>query len=65
MVVGVAVTVIGFYFSWWNKHPEGCFLTPDNNVAALVMYGSYLYLFLEFFLLRYQIKSSSKGGKSV
>lgn len=35
---------------------ENCFLTPDNNVAALLMYGSYLALFVQFFCQRYDLK---------
>lgn len=52
MVVGVAVTVAGWYMMLVVK-PEACWLTADNNTAALVMYGSYLFLFLQFFLQRY------------
>jgi hypothetical protein len=46
MVVGVAVTVAGWYMMLVVK-PEACWLTADNNLAALVMYGSYLFLFLQ------------------
>ena len=56
MVVGVGVTAIGCYLLW-IKQVESCFLSNDNNVAALIMYGSYLFLFLEFFLQRYFNKS--------
>mmetsp|Transcript_17218 Transcript_17218/g.20658 ORF Transcript_17218/g.20658 Transcript_17218/m.20658 type:complete len:310 (-) Transcript_17218:220-1149(-) len=55
MVVGVAVTVLGFYYS--DKHSklndDGCLVKTENNVAAFVMYGSYLFLFLQFFVARY------------
>lgn len=64
MIVGVAVTVIGCYLIVYD--PEDCTLGPDNNIAALVMYGSYLFLFLQFFVQRYFGKkrsdSSTKKG---
>jgi elongation of very long chain fatty acids protein 6 len=65
MVVGVAVTTLGCYLLWWDKSvlPENCWLTPDNNVAALIMYGSYLGLFLEFFFQRYQSKGGNKNSE--
>jgi elongation of very long chain fatty acids protein 6 len=65
MVVGVMITTIGCYLLWVEGPPDNCWLTPDNNVAALVMYGSYLFLFLEFFWQRYNKKSKkSSAGKS-
>jgi elongation of very long chain fatty acids protein 6 len=67
MVVGVIITTIGCYLLWVEGPPDNCWLTPDNNVAALVMYGSYLFLFLEFFWQRYNKKSkkSSAGGSAI
>mmetsp|Transcript_4108 Transcript_4108/g.8484 ORF Transcript_4108/g.8484 Transcript_4108/m.8484 type:complete len:296 (-) Transcript_4108:217-1104(-) len=50
MVVGVAVTLTGFYY--YKTDPE-CMIEADNNTAAFVMYGSYLFLFLQFFFGRY------------
>jgi hypothetical protein len=50
MVVGVAVTLVGFYF--YNTDSE-CRIEKENNTAAFVMYGSYLFLFLQFFVGRY------------
>lgn len=67
MVVGVAVTLASIYLLWFDKetianretdHP--CRLKSVNIVSALIMYGSYLALFLEFFLKRYFSKSQSK-----
>jgi elongation of very long chain fatty acids protein 6 len=51
MVVGVLVTVLGFYL--YQTQPS-CSITADNNTAAFVMYGSYLILFLQFFFARYK-----------
>jgi elongation of very long chain fatty acids protein 6 len=51
MVVGVAVTLIGFHF--YNKEKESCHIQKENNIAAFLMYGSYLFLFMQFFIARY------------
>lgn len=55
MIVGVAVTIAGCYYLWFDPTYDTklCSLTAANNVAALVMYGSYLMLFLQFFLKRF------------
>eukprot|EP00934_Nitzschia_sp_Nitz4_P007957 Nitzschia sp. Nitz4//scaffold37_size175936//12371//13420//NITZ4_002024-RA/size175936-processed-gene-0.170-mRNA-1//1//CDS//3329549722//7947//frame0 len=50
MVVGVIVTVLGFYY--YSTDAE-CKIEKENNTAAFVMYGSYLFLFLQFFIGRY------------
>ena len=50
MVVGVAVTAIAYYY---YKTTKDCFIHAENNTAAFVMYGSYLLLFLQFFIGRY------------
>jgi hypothetical protein len=60
MVVGVAVTCLGFYY--YNVDAE-CKIERENNTAAFVMYGSYLFLFLQFFIGRYykgQVKVTPK-----
>ena len=53
MFIGVGVTIAAFYY--YNNPIEGetCHIQKENNVAAFVMYGSYFYLFLQFFLARY------------
>lgn len=50
MVVGIAVTLAGFYY---YKTDPSCGIEKENNTAAFVMYGSYLFLFLQFFFGRY------------
>ena len=63
MVVGVAVTMLGFYY--YSKDPK-CKIENENNTAAFVMYGSYLFLFLQFFIGRYfKPKAATKKQKSV
>jgi elongation of very long chain fatty acids protein 6 len=53
MIVGVVVTLMGCYVLWFRGYEPPCMLSVDNNVAALLMYGSYLVLFVQFFLQRY------------
>jgi len=65
MVVGTALTTMGCYYLWWNTPNDGsgvtCWLTWDNNIAGLVMYGSYLLLFVQFFFQRYNVKATKTG----
>jgi hypothetical protein len=62
MIIGVAVTILGWYLMLRSPQ-EGCMLTRDNNLAALIMYGSYLALFVQFFVQRY-FTGRSKSRKS-
>lgn len=62
MIVGVAVTLAGFYY---YKTDPTCGIEKENNTAAFVMYGSYLFLFLQFFFGRYSKTKGSKKQKSV
>jgi hypothetical protein len=61
MVVGVTVTVLGFVLA--PSYEKACALKPENNAAALIMYGSYLLLFVQFFMGRYQVRGSKKATK--
>lgn len=64
MVVGVAVTLLAFYY--YNPDGQGadsCWVTKENNLAACIMYGSYLFLFLQFFVRRYFKVSVDKKDK--
>jgi elongation of very long chain fatty acids protein 6 len=58
MVVGVTMTVLNLVLP--SLYDKECHVKPENNVGAMVMYGSYLLLFLQFFFKRY----SGRGGKS-
>jgi hypothetical protein len=60
MVVGVAVTLAAFYY---YRTDATCNVTAENNTAAFVMYGSYLFLFLQFFVGRYIVQKPK--GKAV
>ena len=52
MIGGVTLTSLQFYY--YNTEKEGeCFVEKINITAALVMYASYLGLFVEFFVKRY------------
>lgn len=58
MIVGIIVTVFAFYFYQTEKDESNpCFIQKENNIAAFIMYGSYLFLFMQFFTLRYQPRS--------
>lgn len=53
MIVGVIVAISAFYFYTFGNTSATCHITRENNVAAFIMYGSYLALFLQFFFRRY------------
>jgi elongation of very long chain fatty acids protein 6 len=57
MVVGVTVTVLNMILP--QLYDKECHVKKENNVAAMIMYGSYLMLFLEFFFKRYAFKGST------
>ena len=66
MVVGIIVTIFAFYFYYTaNDELNPCYIQSENNFAAFIMYGSYLFLFMQFFTVRYyktrtDIKKRSK-----
>lgn len=63
MVVGVAVTMFAFYY-YNTESQSGCQIQKENNIAAFLMYGSYLFLFLQFFIGRYfQVKATTTSPK--
>uniref|UniRef100_A0A7S2N486 Elongation of fatty acids protein n=1 Tax=Helicotheca tamesis TaxID=374047 RepID=A0A7S2N486_9STRA len=54
MIVGVIVTLGTFYYYENDDNTENpCKVEKENNVAAFLMYGSYLFLFMQFFIGRY------------
>jgi len=58
MFVGVFVTLLSFQYS---NTGNDCFVKRELNIAAFVMYGSYLLLFLMFYTKKYSApKKSSK-----
>ena len=57
MIVGVMATILSNYL-FFIKQSQNCFLDRSNTIAALIMYGSYLFLFFQFFLGRYSSSSS-------
>lgn len=58
MAVGVISTILGFVLT--PKYDKQCWLTKDNNTAAMIMYGSYFLLFVQFFIGRYYFKAAKK-----
>merc|ERR1719223_1257804 len=51
MVVGVAVTLSAFYFNITEKNCP--YIQKENIMSGFVMYGSYLFLFAQFFVGKY------------
>mmetsp|Transcript_55380 Transcript_55380/g.82396 ORF Transcript_55380/g.82396 Transcript_55380/m.82396 type:complete len:246 (+) Transcript_55380:331-1068(+) len=64
MVVGVVVMCLTYYFST-QESSDTCNVNQENNLAAFLMYGSYLFLFLEFFLKKYFTVRTKKIEKKV
>lgn len=72
MVVGCCVTLGSIYLLWFdpvikanNNTENQCHLEQQNVLAALVMYGSYLALFLEFFIERYFKNAAKSSAKKL
>lgn len=62
MVVGVSITILASYYYKTNDEAvDGkCWIQAENNLAAFVMYGSYFFLFAQFFIARYfRVKTMS------
>jgi elongation of very long chain fatty acids protein 6 len=54
MIVGVFVTLASFYQFRRDERVAGpCHIPQQNITAGFIMYGSYLFLFLQFFVRRY------------
>jgi elongation of very long chain fatty acids protein 6 len=62
MIVEIVVTLVGFYY--YSADEETCMIEKENNSSAFtafcMMYGSYLFLFMQFFVGRYYQIASSK-----
>ncbi|EED89131.1 long chain fatty acid elongase [Thalassiosira pseudonana CCMP1335] len=68
MFIGVGVTIVAFYYYSNPILGKTCHIRKENNVAAFVMYGSYFYLFAQFFVARYykvKVKGDAKKKKVV
>jgi len=63
MVIGVALTIAAYYYSSIESSTP-CHIGMNNNIAAFVMYGSYLFLFAQFFVRRY-FKKYTAGRKKI
>jgi hypothetical protein len=58
MFVGVIVTMFAFHYYSNEKSQGTCKIQAENNIAAFIMYGSYFFLFAQFFVGRYfQVKA--------
>jgi len=66
MVVGVFITIFTYYYHGTVKENESCKIEKKNNTAAFVMYGSYLFLFAQFFVGRYfTVKATAQKKKTL
>lgn len=66
MIAGVTLTSMGFYyFLDAKKNGYECAIEQKTLTAAAIMYGSYLYLFLEFFFGRFFKKKEVTKKKTV
>merc|ERR1712151_1349101 len=66
MIAGVTLTSMGFYyFLDAKKNGYECAIEQKTLTAAAIMYGSYLYLFLEFFFGRFFKKEEVTKKKTV
>jgi hypothetical protein len=59
MVIGIVLNVL-FTMEWYSGKDCNCQNSEYILLAALVMYGSYLFLFVQFFVNRYLVSSSKK-----
>lgn len=60
MFIGTGVCISGWYYMLNGME---CANDKSNLVAGALMYGSYLYLFVDFFIVRYSPSKKSKGVK--
>jgi len=60
MVVGSVVSMAAFNATRYN----GCWATVENNFGILIMYVSYFFLFLQFFLQRYGLGFKVEKAKT-
>lgn len=76
MVVGVTTTIVSFYYlithksdvdDYDDQQQGSCEIKNSNIVSAFLMYGSYLFLFVQFFVNRYFFGNEKAGfaGKKV
>jgi len=68
MVVGTSIAIFTLYYYVTDKSTENpCQINLHNVISAFVMYGSYLALFLQFFISKYILKNkkASFAGKKV
>ncbi|KAL0488403.1 elongation of very long chain fatty acids protein [Acrasis kona] len=53
MMIGIAVNAIFAYQVYYQKRKCNCLNSDFMVASAVVMYGSYLYLFVQFFISKY------------
>lgn len=62
MFFGTGLSVLSFVTQL--REGDACWSKPTSNTAALIMYGSYFFLFLQFFFQKYALRPAKKDDKS-
>jgi hypothetical protein len=68
MFVGMFIVSASLYYEFYggNKYAPGeCHNSTSNLICGLLMYGSYLYLFVEFAVMRFLFKKDKKSTKNL
>jgi GNS1/SUR4 family len=61
MFAGTILSVLSFVTM--IKEGDACWSKPKSNIAALLMYGSYFILFLQFFFAKYAVRAKPPSDK--
>ena len=62
MIVGVTVTLLAFYY---HNTEDQCYIQRENIISGFIMYGSYLFLFAQFYIRRYIKIKATVSKKTV
>ena len=65
MFAGTTLSVLAFVTM--IRDGDACWSKPKSNTASLLMYGSYFFLFLQFFFTKYAVraKPSEKASGAI
>ena len=65
MIVGVAITIFAYYYYFTTEGSINCKIQKQNKIAATIMYGSYLFLFAQFFVGRCLKEKTGSAMKDI
>ena len=57
MFAGTILSVLAFVTQ--IREGDRCWSKPRSNIASLLMYGSYFFLFLQFFFTKYAVRAKT------